>query len=339
MARLYPLLGINVRLVVLGHARQSRNARGSGPTTCGLNTAAITPGFSTWRWRGSCVHVAGTESSRAWLGSTGHMVMRYCPRMSSRPDPADLPGVAGATGRYREWAPPAALRGGFGQLWRSDLPMGHSGEVAVLPDGCVDILWRDGRLFVVGPDVVAAHPQLTPGAQVLGARFQPGAARAWLGLPLSEIVGTAVELDAVLGVRARRMAARLNAVGDAEVRQQVFARELAGVAGNGVADAAAAQVFAQVRAGHGDLAGVSTTLQLSTRSLRRLCHAQFGYGPKMLERILRLQRLLAMARARPGDGLAGLAADVGYADQSHLSREVRALAGIGAAQLCAQWRS
>lgn len=269
------------------------------------------------------------------------MVMRYRPRMSSRPDPADLPGVAGATGRYREWAPPAALRGCFGQLWRSDLPVGHSGEVAVLPDGCVDILWRDGRLFVVGPDVVAAHPQLTPGAQVLGARFQPGAARAWLGLPLSEIVGTAVELDAVLGVRARRMAARLNAVGDAEVRQQVFARELAGVAGNGngTADAAAAQVFAQVRAGRGDLAGVSTTLQMSTRSLRRLCHAQFGYGPKMLERILRLQRLLAMARARPGDGLAGLAADVGYADQSHLSREVRALAGIGAAQLCAQWRS
>ncbi|WP_457321671.1 helix-turn-helix domain-containing protein [Stenotrophomonas sp. P5_B8] len=258
--------------------------------------------------------------------------------MSSRPNPAELPSVAGATGRYREWAPPAALRGSFGQLWRSDLPVGHSGEVAVLPDGCVDILWRDGRLFVVGPDVVAAHPQLTPGAQVLGARFQPGAAQAWLGLPLSEIVGTAVALEDVLGVRARRMAARLNAVGDSEVRQQVFALELAGLAGNGTADAAAAQVFAQVRAGNMDLAAVSTALQLSTRSLRRLCHAQFGYGPKMLERILRLQRVLRLARARPRDSLAALAFDGGYADQSHLSREVRALAGIGAAELCAQWR-
>lgn len=267
-----------------------------------------------------------------------HPVMRYRPRMSSRPDSAELPGVAGATGRYREWAPPAALRGCFGQLWRSDLPVGHSGEVAVLPDGCVDILWRDGRLFVVGPDVVAAHPQLTPGAQVLGARFQPGAARAWLGLPLSGIVGTAVALEDVLGVQARRMAARLNAVGDSEVRQQVFALELAGLAGNGTADAAAAQVFAQVRTGRMDLAAVSTALQLSTRSLRRLCHAQFGYGPKMLERILRLQRVLRLARARPRDSLAALAFDGGYADQSHLSREVRALAGIGAAELCAQWR-
>lgn len=134
------------------------------------------------------------------------------------------------------------------------------------------------------------------------------------------------------------MAARLNAVGDAEVRQQVFARELAGLAGNGTADAAAAQVFAQLRAGRMDLAAVSTTLQLSTRSLRRLCHTQFGYGPKMLERILRLQRVLRLARARPCDSLAALAFDGGYADQSHLSREVRALAGIGAADLCALWR-
>ncbi len=238
--------------------------------------------------------------------------------MSSCPDPAQLPGVAGATGRYREWTPPAALQGCFGQLWRSDLPAGHSGEIAVLPDGCVDILWRDGRLYVVGPDVVAAHPQLMPGAQVLGARFQPGAARAWLGVPLGEMVGTAVELDAVLGPQARQMAARLNDVGDGDVRQRVFG---------------------QVRAGGSDLAAIGSALQVSTRSLRRLCHEQFGYGPKMLERILRLQRFLALARARPGDGLAGLAADVGYADQSHLSREVRALAGIGAAQLCAQWRS
>lgn len=260
--------------------------------------------------------------------------------MSSLPDPAELPGVAGATGRYREWTPPAALHGCFGQLWRSDLPMGHSGDIAVLPDGCVDILWRDGRLYVVGPDVVAAHPQLMPGAQVLGARFQPGAARAWLGVPLGEMVGTAVELDAVLGPQARQMAARLNDVGDGDTRQRLFAQALAGLPrSTGGRHAVAARVFGQVRAGSHDLAAIGSALQVSTRSLRRLCHEQFGYGPKMLERILRLQRFLAVARAQPQSGLAGLAADVGYADQSHLSREVRALAGIGAAQLCAQWRS
>ncbi|MBO1418112.1 helix-turn-helix domain-containing protein, partial [Streptomyces sp. FH025] len=49
-------------------------------------------------------------------------------------------------------------------------------------------------------------------------------------------------------------------------------------------------------------------------------------GPKTLARILRLQRALGLARA--GVPLADTAARTGYADQSHLAREVRELAGV-----------
>lgn len=253
--------------------------------------------------------------------------------------PTHLPPVAGVTGRYREWQPPPVLEAAFGQLWRSDLPPDQGGEVLVLPDGCVDILYRDGRLYVVGPDEVAARPQLTPGSQVLGARFDPGAARAWLGLPLSEIVGSAVPLDALLGARARRMEDRLNDNADADARQKLFAQELATQPfAASLRHLPAAKLFAQVRAGGIDVSTLASNLQLSTRSLRRLCHEQFGYGPKMLERILRLQRWLAVARARPHEGLADLALESGYADQSHLSREVRALTGVAASTLCAQRR-
>jgi hypothetical protein len=95
-------------------------------------------------------------------------------------DPSSLAGT-GTT--YQEHLAPAPLRGHFGQLWQSQLPADADGHITVLPDGCVDILWRDGALFVVGPDRVAAHPALAPGAQVLGARFRPGQALAALGLP------------------------------------------------------------------------------------------------------------------------------------------------------------
>ena len=76
------------------------------------------------------------------------------------------------------------------------------------------------------------------------------------------------------------------------------------------------------------LAAMRAQLDMPECSLRRLCHAQFGYGPKTLERVLRFQRLLALARSDRQAGLAALAADAGYADQAHLSREVRALCGI-----------
>jgi AraC-like DNA-binding protein len=66
---------------------------------------------------------------------------------------------------------------------------------------------------------------------------------------------------------------------------------------------------------------------LSDRQLRRRCTAALGYGPKTLERIVRLRRFLRLAEARPHDGLAYLAALAGYADQAHLTRDCVRLAG------------
>ena len=60
--------------------------------------------------------------------------------------------------------------------------------------------------------------------------------------------------------------------------------------------------------------------------LHRRSLAAFGYGPKMLDRVLRLQRALGLARS--GVPFATTAATAGYADQAHLSREVRSLAGV-----------
>jgi AraC-like DNA-binding protein len=53
----------------------------------------------------------------------------------------------------------------------------------------------------------------------------------------------------------------------------------------------------------------------------------------MLVRILRLQRALALARR--GHAFADVSATAGYADQAHLSREVKALAGVPLSELMA----
>jgi AraC-like DNA-binding protein len=66
-------------------------------------------------------------------------------------------------------------------------------------------------------------------------------------------------------------------------------------------------------------------LGLSERQLRRRFVDAVGYGPKTLARILRFQRFLALAGS--GEDLARLALAAGYADQAHLTRETRRLAG------------
>jgi transcriptional regulator GlxA family with amidase domain len=80
-----------------------------------------------------------------------------------------------------------------------------------------------------------------------------------------------------------------------------------------------------------DAAGIVAVLAaragLSERQLHRRCVGAFGYGAKTLDRVLRLQRFLALGRAAPRASLAELAVAAGYADQAHLGHDCRALAG------------
>ena len=78
---------------------------------------------------------------------------------------------------------------------------------------------------------------------------------------------------------------------------------------------------------------LSDALGTSERQLLRRFHGAVGYGPKTLDRVLRFQRFLARAR-RDGD-LARTAAELGYADQSHLTRECVRLSGLTPARLAA----
>jgi AraC-like DNA-binding protein len=79
------------------------------------------------------------------------------------------------------------------------------------------------------------------------------------------------------------------------------------------------------------VAAVADAFGLGARRLHRMSVGAFGYGPKTLARILRLQRALALARV--GVPFADTAFRAGYADQAHLAREVRALAGMAMRQL------
>ncbi|MBK0012979.1 DUF6597 domain-containing transcriptional factor [Stenotrophomonas sp. S41] len=246
--------------------------------------------------------------------------------------------LAGTGAAYQEHPAPAALRGAFGQLWQSQLDADASGSITVLPDGCVDILWRNGVLFAVGPDRVAAHPQLAPGAQVLGARFQPGQAQAALGISLADMLGQAIPLAELKGRWAKDVA---DAVGDAPPhrRMQRLATLLHPHMGQPTDDLAARRAKALF---HGLAEGSSIDalaehLDLHPRSLRRLSQQQFGYGAKTLQRILRLQRFLRGCRSDATLAMAARAADAGYADQAHLSRDARELAGMTATALWLQW--
>ncbi|MGJ4854748.1 DUF6597 domain-containing transcriptional factor [Labrys sp. La1] len=107
------------------------------------------------------------------------------------------------SGRYLEHPPILALHRHFRCAWTHRIADHATTEIAVVPDGCVDLIWREGRLLAVGPDIVAARPRLAACETIIGLRFQPGVAAAWLGLSMDEIVGLAVDMYDVWARRAQ----------------------------------------------------------------------------------------------------------------------------------------
>ncbi|MFI9026861.1 helix-turn-helix domain-containing protein [Streptomyces sp. NPDC053560] len=196
----------------------------------------------------------------------------------------------------------------------------------VLPDGCTDLIWYDGRLLVAGPDTRAHLPQpaeRAPESPVVGLRFAPGQGPAVFGVPAHELRDLRIPLaDLWPAGRVRQLADRLAGAGEP-------GRLLEGVAAGrlraGAAPDPAGALIARAAARGTPVGELADAVGVGERQLHRRCLAAFGYGPKTLGRVLRLVRALDLARS--GMPYAQVAAVAGYADQAHLAREVKALAG------------
>ena len=197
-------------------------------------------------------------------------------------------------------------------------------DYRILPDGCLDLLWSDGVLLVAGPDTGPHLGSSPAGASYAGLRFAPGTGPTVLGVPADALTDQRIPLDQVWpAAYVRDLTERLAESPRPDRLLESIATRRRGNADP--PDPVALAVAGELRAGR-SVAATAETVGYSERQLRRRCQPAFGYGPKTLARVLRMGRALDLVRA--GWSLAAVAARVGYADQSHLTNDVRALAGV-----------
>ncbi len=237
---------------------------------------------------------------------------------------------------YTEWAAPAALRDAVTCLW-AQVSTDADRVGLVLPDGCTDLIWEQGRgAFIAGPDTGPVPTTMTAGTVMLGIRFRPSAGGRALGIPLSELRDQRVDLADLRPGDARRLSATLDPVTAAARALDVTAALIA----DGAPDPAVTQAARLLRDPRARAEDVAADIGLSMRQLRRRCHAAVGYGPKTLQRVLRFRRFVSRIDAAPAGpdvlDLAAIAAEAGYADQAHLTRECGKLSGLTPAALARQ---
>jgi AraC-like DNA-binding protein len=214
---------------------------------------------------------------------------------------------------YAECLPPAALAASVECFW-TQTP-GGSAAHRVMPDGAIDIV-----LTFAGDDLTSATVVGTmttalvvpPSVErYVGVRFLPGAAPSLLRVAAHELTDRRIALD--------------------DVWPNAVARDLPtlllrrGVAAPAPDIAAAVDAIRRSR-GVLAVAALGPALGMSRQQLARRFAETIGVTPKTFARIVRFQALMRQVGAVPNWG--ALAHGLGFADQSHLVNEFRALAGL-----------
>ena len=236
--------------------------------------------------------------------------------------------MSAATAAYREHDPGTALRPWVECLWTRDV--GTAERHRVLPDGCADVLvvvhGAAARALAVGPMTEPHDAASAAGCRYVAVRFRPGAARAFLGVPLAELLDQRVTLDAIWGGAARELAETVARAGDpvSALRAALLRRPPAGPP-----DALVSAAVRRLAADGSDaaVARLASELGVSRQHLARRFRDEVGHGPKKLARVVRMQRALQLVAGERALALAELALAAGYYDQAHLGAELRALAG------------
>jgi len=229
---------------------------------------------------------------------------------------------------YREYPPAPALARHVLCVWSQEIGAGTAPyPQRVLPDGCVDLVWiGEAPTVVAGPATRPALVPLVPRSVVIGVRLHPGAAAAVLGLPAHHLLDRATPLCDIRAAPPDRVAEQGSIAAKLAAAQAVLVDRLGDLAPPDRTIAVATRWLARHPAGR--VEDLARHLDWSGRRLHRRFTAAVGYGPKTFQRVVRLQRVLALAgRSHGREPLAGLALAAGYADQAHMSRELRALAG------------
>jgi AraC-like DNA-binding protein len=229
--------------------------------------------------------------------------------------------------------PSAALRPFVDFHWivQWDLSGQHPHEQKILPHPNVNLAFEESGSAVFGVDRKLFVRRISGRGKALGVRFRPGGFRPFWNAPVSRLTDRTVPAVEVLGAPAvAANEAIMRAAGNAAM--VAHAEEfLASVlpdrdpVAESVADLVSLVTSDPSLKRVDQLAEVSG---LSVRRLQRLFAEYVGVGPKWVMRRARLHE--AAQRADSGDvaDWAELAAELGYSDQAHLTREFTALIGV-----------
>ena len=254
---------------------------------------------------------------------------------------------------YLEHRPPTRLAPFVRCLWTLAGPAGEArAPQPVVPDGCMEVVFnladpferydvagrfveRQPRELIVGPTTGPVVIVPTGAVDLIGVRFHPWGAAAFLAMPPAALRDQLLPLgnaSSELGHAAERLRPHAPPLS----RTATLIRALEAIADRRrTPDPALRAALGMMvsTTSPPSLRTVAARLGRSVRWVQRAFGRDIGLGPKMLMRIARVQRAMRFAERSPGRRWAAVAAEAGYFDHSHLVRDFRQLVGCTPSEL------
>jgi AraC-like DNA-binding protein len=240
----------------------------------------------------------------------------------------------------------------IGYAYAGDPPALHRGlpsqylTLVITLDEPLGIAWPGSPVdkfdtVVGGLHSTVVHIAESPNRSGVQLSLRPAAARALLGLPPGEVASMVVHLDDILGHPARVLSDQLRDAPTWAGRFELIERVLLERWGHGPVPEPRAELswaWRRLResAGAVGIQELAAEVGWSRRHLTDRFTAEYGLAPKVAARVMRFEQAVGRLKRDPKIRLAELSAELGYADQAHLTREWNAIAGCTPRQWIAE---
>lgn len=243
-----------------------------------------------------------------------------------------------------------------------DVPQGRFERQVVLAYPACNLVVQPESITLTGPTTLAGRRDLAGRSWAIGALLRPAAAPLVLHSPLCSALGSAPGSALDPALRSARTDGGAPTVADTVDREweltspeasrfrnevaavmdgdgmtsavAVFEERLLGLLGSPSAAGLSANRLQEAVEGSAatQVEDIAQGLALSARSLQRLAREFIGQSPAAMIRRRRLQDAAAVVRRSPEADLSRVAAEYGYADHAHLTRDFRRVLGLTPSQ-------
>ena len=225
--------------------------------------------------------------------------------------------------------------------WYCELDVRHDVEI-VFPSAegqlviGLDPLAPTDLSTLVGPSTVAAQMDATQQRRAVGISLRMGAVSFLCDENTRDLVDTRVDLETIWGSEATKLTDRLRSMTvPGHMFDEFDATLLRRLDISRHVDHHVVAAEEAIRLGV-PVGQVPALLQTDRRRLARSFTETIGFGLKSYSRLVRFREAVSRLREPSNTSVSMIAASLGYADQAHLTREVKEFSGVTPGVLRAQ---